>query len=210
MFRNVVQRRMSPIVSSNFIFDAFTDTDNTNLTAHTGDLNSTWIDGVNQNSGASAKIFSNAATTETSANAALVYTGSTPNNDCFIQAKIKMMTSISANVALIGRLNTASDDYYWVRHSQSLNQWQLRVTSVGTPSTLGGGTAVYNDTMIANDERLVKLEIIGITLKVYIDGVERISTTDSTHSSGRAGIRFSGGASPTTGYSIDDFTVVNL
>jgi mannan endo-1,4-beta-mannosidase len=208
MFRSASYRYFHP--NPIYIFDAFTDTDGINATSHTGDINSTWINGINQNSGADAKIFSNVLTKDNSANAAVIYTGATPSNNCAVQAKIKMMTSISTGASLLARLNTASDDYYWLRHNRDLNQWQLRVTVGGIGSTLNGGAAVYSDTMNAGDERIAKLEVIGTSIKAYIDGVERISATDSSHSSGRAGIRFNGAASSTTGYSIDDFTVYNL
>jgi hypothetical protein len=205
-----VGRYVIPV--SYLIFDSFTDSDNTLLNFHSGETSSTWAFGLNQNAADTARIFSNVLVKEDSglSNAAVYYTETTPNNDCYVQGKIKMLSSISANVALIGRLNPASDDYYWVRHNRDANQWQLRKTVGSSASTLNSGAAVYNDTMVANDERIVRLEMNGTTIRVIIDGTERINATDSTHSSGRAGIRFAGIASPTTGYSIDDFTVGNL
>jgi hypothetical protein len=191
------------------IFDSFTDTDNVSLNSHTGDLNATWVIGTNQNSGAEGKIFSNRLTKDSSSLTALYYTGTAPNNNCYVQAKIRMLSLLAINCGLLIRLNPASDNYFWVRHNS--NQWQLRsTTSGGGAVTLDGGTAVYNDTMAAGDERLVRLEAEGTSLRVYIDGVLRITSTSSDHTSGRAGVRMAGAASSTTGYAVDDFTVGNL
>lgn len=194
----------SPIL----IFDSFVDFDGQSLAAHVGELNATWVDGANQNSGAFARITSNRLTKDNSSLAAILYNGTAPNANCYVQAKITMLTSMPVNVALVARLNPASDNYYSIRHNS--NQWQLRVTINGTATTLDSGNAIYNDTMVANDERLIRLEVNGSSLKVFIDGIQRISATDTTHTSGRTGIRFGGAASATTGYAIADFTVGNI
>jgi hypothetical protein len=213
MFRNVSYIYMHPSTVVLTMFDSFTDSDTTLVSNHTSDSGDTWVFGLNQNAGSTAKIYSNVLTkdNDASANAAVYYlTGETLNNDYYVQAKIKMMSSVSSGAAIVARINTASDNYYWLRHNRDQNRWELRVTVNGTASTLNSGSALYSDTMNAGDERVAKLEVIGTSIKAYIDGIERISATDSSHSSGQPGIRFNGIQSQTTGYSIDDFTVVNL
>jgi hypothetical protein len=61
-------------------------------------------------------------------------------------------------------------------------------TVAGVNTSLG----TFNEALINGDERTIKLQIRDATKKVFIDGVERISSADNAiTAAGRAGVRFS-------------------
>ena len=65
---------------------------------------------------------------------------------------------------------------YYVVFDDGQGRWELHKIVAGTDTTLG----FWAETLVLNDVRTVKLEIRTATKKVYIGGVERISSTDDS------------------------------
>lgn len=184
--------------------ETFTGTDGTNITSHVGELGATW---TQPSWGTATSILSSNRLTRdgTSGTSAGLASG-TLDNDQYVKATIRMLTSISVNVAVVLRGTTAADTYYWARHNRDTNEWSIRKTVTGTATSLG----TWSETLSAGDERNIEFRIVGTTLKLFIEGVERISVTDSVIASGKAGWRFSGTATSTTGFAIDNFEAGNV
>ena len=86
---------------------------------------------------------------------------------------------IGAGVRLTGTGSTDTDGYVAYVSSNALKLERFdndTITNLGTDST------VYND------GDTVKIESNGSTIRALIDDVEKLSNTDSTHTSGAAGI----------------------
>lgn len=184
-----------------FVSDSFTDTDGTNLGSHTGETGATWT--IHPSYSVHAKIQSNRAY----ANGALrcYYASGTPASaDYAVEGVIRRVTK-TGNAGIAGRVDTSANTMYLVIWQGGAN-WELYKFVSGTGTQLGSG---YNDDPADGTDRTVKLEMIGTAIKVYVDGTERISVTDSAiTAAGRAGIR-TNTATTTTGYHIDSLTATD-
>src|SRR5207253_2474083 len=89
------------------------------------------------------------------------------------------------------------------------NEWHLVQIVSGTQTELGS----YHQVLVAGTTYHMKLEIRDAAKKVFIDGVERISSSDNTiTAAGKAAIRYedSDFGLGTTGMPIDNFLGTNL
>lgn len=111
--------------------------------------------------------------------------GTWPSNQ-YCQAKITTVSTNSTEGAGPACRHTTGQ-YYYVRCTTSATTLFKYTSgtrvSVGTPASAVAANSV------------VKLECIGTSIKVYDDGVEIISTTDSDLSGGQPGVWAYGGAS---------------
>lgn len=190
----------------NHVIASFTATDGTELSLYTGEFGATFQRPATYQNAAQAFINSNKLTKDSGTGAVIYYASGQPGRDCSARALIEMMSSISVNCSLVLRLNPDSDNYYHARHNRDDSQWSIRKSTNGTPSTL----ATVTDTLSAGDTRQVEFTAVDVggvaILRLTVGGVVVLQTTDaSPHPAGRSGVRFSGAASSTTGYSIDNF-----
>jgi lysophospholipase L1-like esterase len=187
-----------------FVNDTFTDTAGTLLPAHTGETGATWTQhanwtGVASISSANRLYYSSAGNT-----VAVYYASGTPASaDYDVQATIRRLSSVSQEIGVMGRAATAANDWYWARYSHANGRWELWVglSMAGT----------YTQALSDDTDYVLKLEMRGTAIKVYVDGVERISITDSTYTSaGRAAVFFGATSSgDTTGYHLDSFSATD-
>jgi len=186
---------------TNFVQDTFTAADGTAVNARTGELGATWT--VPSYVTASSPIItSNRA--RTSGSTSFAYASGVPSSSEYsVQATFRLVTDEVTNAGIIGRLSTTVDTHYIVRYASDVDQWQLRKTVNGAATSLG----TWSETLSPGNERTVRLEITDATKKVFIDGVERISSADNEiTAAGRAAMRFTATGGATTGIHIDDFT----
>jgi hypothetical protein len=186
-----------------FLTDTFTDTEGTTLASHSGEVGATWakVTGITGN----AEIASNRVR-GTSSTTALYYASGTPATAEYdITAVIRRQSDLGT-VRIYGRLSTTADTGYGVRfNGGATNVWELQLIQAGTTTSLG----TWAETFSNGEDRTVILEIRDATKKVYIDGVERISSADNTvTSAGRVGMRFFAGSSPSdiTAYHVASIT----
>lgn len=111
------------------------------------------------------------------------------NADYDVQIKIITKPASGDNdpLVLFGRWQSTGN-FYAVSgyHDGAAVRLRLYKKVAGTPTSLGTDTVTA---LAAND--VVKLEIRGTTLKVYVNGVEKISATDSEFSAaGKGGLGF--------------------
>lgn len=194
-----------------FVSDTFTDTTGTNLTSHTGETGATWTvhTGISGGTG-QCVIEANRSRGETAGVKNVVYASGTPGSaDYTIQADM-IVKSNGANTfeaGLLGRMTTdGTVTFYQADYSLFSNEWRLYKFVTGTPTALG----TYGQTLTDEQTYVLKLEMIGTAIKVYVDGVERISATDSAISAaGKAGFFQLDQMSSSTGFHFDNFTATN-
>jgi endonuclease/exonuclease/phosphatase family metal-dependent hydrolase len=182
------------------VTDTFTGSDSTNLQSHPTNSAHTWF--LHPAGLANAVISGNKLTKDSSASTALYYNNGVIAADQYVQANITRMSALAGvNVSLTLRMSTTVETDYRARHNADTNEWSIRKTVNGTPTVLG----TWTETLNAGDSRLARFEAIGSTLKLYIAGVERISVVDTSIASGVSGLRLTGAASGSTGYSVDNY-----
>jgi hypothetical protein len=119
--------------------------------------------------------------------------GSPGSADYQVQGDYWFSGTKALGLSLVGRLDTAADTFYWARHNPSTNNWELIKRVAAANTTLG----TFNDTGFTTGvTRAIKLEMIGTAIKVYVDGTQRISVTDSAISAaGKGGVLAQGDSS---------------
>jgi hypothetical protein len=115
----------------------------------------------------------------------------------------------ASDAVVAGRMDTAALTFYCVRYVTATTNWRLTRFVTGTATDLGTN---FTQTLTADTDYTVKLEIRDATKKVFIDGVERISSTDNTiTAAGLAGMRMvSGAVGDAAGMHIDSFTASDV
>jgi pectate lyase len=101
-----------------------------------------------------------------------------------IEAKVKAVSFNGSDrfVALLGRYGNASNTYQLALRSS--NKVQLRKAVNGTWTTL----ATTTFTVSTNRWYTLKFELVGTSLKGYVDGVQKVSATDSSRTTGTVGV----------------------
>jgi hypothetical protein len=170
--------------------DTFTEASDTTLISHTSDSGHSWTknQGNNLTVLASGDYLYNAAPSNTSK-----YTlGVTPAS-----AEYDVQATVTASGNGPGPSGRADFDNEYGCYFQS-GDWVLRKIVSGVETSIGSYTGDA-----PTSAKVVKLEIRDATKKVYIDGVERISSSDNAVTSVlNPGLNFRGSA----GEQMDDFS----
>jgi hypothetical protein len=175
--------------------DTFTEASDTSLVSHTSDSGHTWSKHVGNvlTVLASGDYLYNASPSNISRYMCSVTPASAEYD---VQADVVSTINWCAGVS--GRIVTADSDEYWCEYENSL--WKLKKRDAGTDTTL----ATYSGDSPNGTTRTVKLEIRDATKKVYVGGVERISSADNAlTAAGQPGIYFDGNS---TGTQLDNWS----
>ena len=184
-----------------FVSDTFTDSDGTSVTSHTGETGATWTNHPSYTNG--AKIQNNRAHGNNDYRV-LYASGSPASADYDVEAVVRKVTGLN-HAGVVGRCSTSTNTYYAAVWENAGPWWRLYKLVSGTSTSLG----TYSDNPAEGTDRTVKLQMRGTSIKVFVDGTERISVTDSAISdAGRAGIRLLYGTA-TTGYHVDSITATD-
>lgn len=185
-----------------FVSDSFTDTNDTELTLHTGEVGASWIRHTN----AGLSDFRFTAANRVRPNASLIYASeyyantSPPSADYYVEAVLRCVSNPgSGYVGVIGRGQTATDNRYAALYNQASGQWELYNTWA---SMLGS----YTQSLTPGNDYTLRLDMVGTTIRVLIDGVERVNVTNSAQTSGKAGLIGDGVWTNSTGIHVDSFT----
>ena len=175
------------------VSDLFTESSDVKLTAHTPDTGTGWTE-VYTSAASGAEVIAATDIVRAGVNTNSVgqaYTGQPApadvDQDLTITLKALDTTSGTKPVGLFGR-RTDNDDFYHVQilpNSNSKASVKLFKFESASATELGA----FDATLAVGT--VIKLEIRDATKKVYVDGVERISSTDnSLTSAGTWGIYF--------------------
>ena len=190
-----------PEGGSDFVTDTFTESSETVLGSHTGELGATWT--VHPSYAASAAVNGTTDRVFHTGTTAYYASGSPPSADYYVQADFFVASVISVNAGICARMSTSTDTMYSVRLNNGTT-WELRLLQPGSGSTLGSST---NQIPSVGQSKTVRLICNGTSISVTVNGVSEISVTDATISAaGKAGIRCAGVGSDSTGYHFDNFS----
>lgn len=104
--------------------------------------------------------------------------------DQLVEADANMISFTGTNrfMGVVARYRDPANYYYFILRTN--NTWELKRLVDNVSLTLATGTVTVN----TNTWYTLSLEVIGSTLKAYLNGVLLGSATDSSHPSGRIGL----------------------
>ena len=182
---------------ANFVSDTFTDTAAVLLTAHTGETGATWTKHPNWTGGNG--VISNANRVRANdGSVAIMYASGVPSSaDYEVRCDMNVQSVTSGNTGIMGRINTSSNSWIWIGYNGTA--WAYRRDA-------GGAVTTAAQTLTVGQTYALKLSMIGTAVKFYVDGIEKISVTESTvTAAGRAGLAFLDSTSNSTGFHFDNF-----
>ena len=193
------------IPGDTFVRDTMTGSDGTDLTAHTGETGATWAK-VAGTTG-SIKLTSNRCKGDSGVVSLYYASGDPASAEYDVEADLyKVSNTDYAGVG--GRVSTTEETGYFVWATPG-GEWHLVQMLAGVATDLGS----YAQALADGTTYHVTLEIRDATKKVFIDGVERISSTDNTiTAAGKPAIRYinSDWGLGTTGKALDNFVATNF
>lgn len=187
-----------------FVNDTFTDTAGTALASHTPEQGGAWTKWFG-----SAAVISDANRLR-GGGGALHYIGTPAGADYSVQADFVTKTDVGlAEIGLVARfVTTGSGNGYNVQWSTGgTDAFYLFKLIAGVYTQIGTYAFPYpgNDATTT-----VKLECIGDAIKVYINGTERISVTNSeVTAAGQPGIRTQQTSTDSTATHLDNFSATD-
>ncbi len=203
----------SPTVPVTTSSDSFTDTSGKLLTAHTGELAATWtraLGAANATVSNEGRIFKANGGYSVNHNS---LAQATPDYTVAADVVDKSVISDDA-MGVIGRYDSSSNTFYLASWEERDNSWNLALVTNGSISYLD---YVPNQPALGiGQTHRLELEMVGSALKLYVDGVLKVSVTDTTlKAAGRAGIMTgrttnSAAQTNTTGLHLDSFQVTTV
>lgn len=183
--------------------DTFTDTANVLLDAHTADSGHIWT--KHPLSAAATQSIDINGRLKASASDAIYFAGWTPASieyDVFCDMVI--LSLVANQTFACARMDTAANTFYGARFTNGTVELQKRVA--GTFTLLGS----YVSGLTSGTHPLM-LQVRDAAKKVFVDGVERISSTDNAiTAAGRVGVRSGASTSDSTGIHIDNLVGADI
>lgn len=143
----------------------------------------------------------------------MVYaTTGAPSANYTVQGLVTTTTAGSSGAAgVAGRVATGANTMYVADYydDATAGSRAFRLYGLSAGALIGGALlGSYTQNLGSSGSATIKLEMIGSALKVYVDGVERISASEGTiTAAGYAGIRIGNQTGAySTGVRLDDFT----
>jgi hypothetical protein len=179
--------------------DSFTGTDGTALTSHTPEVGGAWSD----NGSGLLKLLTNKIETVNFGRASALSSTVLTSADYDVSADVTMnVTGWGNSAGVQGRFVGNYSDGHEAYFSEGTHTWNLRRWTGGNPTALGS----YADPTFTSGTKNLRLSMVGSALKVYVDGVLRISVTDATiTAANKAGLYSEGGIH--NGILLDNFLV---
>lgn len=189
-----------------FVRDTMTGTNWTDLHLRTGELGATWTRHPDVNGG-SSRWYLYGGRVHSGVWGTMYASGTPASADYDVTCTYRVYTTVSTlNLGICVRMSTTEDTYYSMYYQAGELVLIKRVDGVTSPaldyyigSLTGGGT-----------DYTFKLETIGTAIKGYVNGIERVSATDSSiTAAGKAGLRSLASNDAATGNHIDNFVATD-
>lgn len=183
-----------------FVQDTFTGSSGTNLTSHTGEVGATW---TTHPEGTANMVLTDANRTRCSGNLAIALaSGTAPTAEYDVSADFHWVTTVAPAPALsiLARHDATVRTGYMATYTSG--EWRLRKVVAGSVTQL----ASYAQSLTNGQTYHVKLEIRDDVKKLYVDGIERCSSSDNAVTAiGRVGIEGFRQVANSTGIHLDNF-----
>lgn len=207
---DAIEAAISSLSGAAVVYDTFTDTSALLLSSHTGEAGATWT----KHSSYSGNSYISNANRMSGGGDSLYYASGVPATaDYDVQADFCGMAQNASTPGIVGRLSTSGDNAYRVVFDvPNTGMYLLQKVNAGVVTQLQAiGPWQWGGNFADGSTHNIKLQMRGSSLKVFIDGVERMSVTDSSiTAAGRAGVYTrSYSMTDTWGIHIDNFTVTN-
>jgi hypothetical protein len=191
-----------------FVFDTFTDTDGTLLSAHTGELGATWVQhGVSTITIVISDANRARRTSGGASDVALYYASGLPATADYEVSTILRQLTAGAAAGVVGRVVTGATTAYMARYDSAGPEWQLVKYVAGTPTTLG----TYAQALAVGQDYRMTLRMRGTRISLLVNNIERIAVTDSAITdAGRAGLRASRTTTNSTDTHYDEFSATDI
>lgn len=181
-----------------FVFDSFTASNGTSISARTGETGATWTIHPVFSTG-TLVITDNRIRCGAVAFGVFYASGTPANADYDVLATLYCVTN-AGTVGVRGRHDVTANTGYQLVYNGSA--FQLQKIVAGATSTLG----TYSRTLTATESCIINLRMRGTTISALIDGVSRISVTDTSISAAGRAVVISTTTTATTGVHIADVT----
>ena len=196
--------------------DTFTGTAGANLTARSGELGATWTNWGAPYGLATTLVLSSEGRVRKSGTGFNYYRASaTPvDADYSVEADVHLKSLVANDaVGVVGRFDpaTGGGTEDWYEASYSGGAWSLRRAINQSLVTIGVPAAQL---LTANQSYRLRLEMIGTTIRLYVDGVLKVSVVDASVTvAGKGGVMSGSSAAGstvtnTTGLHLDNFSMV--
>lgn len=186
------------VVSANLL-DTFTEASTTAITSHTPDNGGTWTQNTSYNSGTTPalSVGTSGRAYLSSGSDALVYHSDTPAANGAVVSNVYIAGTGFAAIGVRTATSGAGSLQAVVDNGGFLGAGVLRLYRYGGAGTASLGT--YTQTWTTGQTYEIAIYANGTTVKVFVDGIERISVTETSITSGRAALRLGGTASSSVG-----------
>lgn len=198
-----------------FFEDTFTEASDTELNAHTPDVGTSWTRTLQDSTAAISAIAASddARPPTTVADSGVVYTADAtyPSADYEVQFTVVTAGAGTTRPIYVGVRYQDASNLYCVRLHAAASGYRLHKKVSDSWSALGTAVTIANGSV-------VKVQIIGSTLKLFDDGVEVDSVTDSDiTAAGKSFVAMGGGTFGTastddvhSSLTVDTFSVTDL
>ncbi len=201
--------RVSSVAASDFITDSFTEASDTNLASHTPEVGSTWVDHTDSAYvdpisviGAEDQIYKSSGSS-----GGMYYNDATPSSATYCcDAVMRTMSIVSANASICLRADTVANTMYIFQINNGTG-WRARKIIAGAQTTIGTEDTTTNLPTVGS-LRTMTACINGSSFTNSVDGVNlpTVGGTDtSITAAGKAGVRFNGTFTTTTGFHFVSF-----
>lgn len=195
---------------STVVLDSFTGTNGTLLTDHSGETGATWANHPSYTG--TFQIASNrcrSTLADGTVNGAFA-SGTPATAEYDVSASIVIVAASNAgalaSAGLCGRMDESANTLYQASLTEGTG-WRLHKFVGGSATQLG---STVSQTLSNGQSYAVKLEIREASKKLFVGGVEKISSTDNAiTATGKAGVR-GRWATDSGGYHYDAFTLTDL
>ncbi|MFO1093361.1 MAG: hypothetical protein U0992_08610 [Planctomycetaceae bacterium] len=192
--------------------DTFTGSAGTTLASHTPDDGGSWtkhpVSGIDN-----PMVLSNAnrLSKEVSGTSVYYHSWTPANADYDVQCDVvRKGGGVSTSSGIGGRMSAAANTMYLAWYSHGAGGWQLWAGVAGSYTKVGESTQSLSD----DTPYTLKLEMRGTAIKVFVNGTQVISVTDSgVTAAGKAGVAVGLGGDTamtnTAGYHLDNFAAAD-
>lgn len=179
--------------------DTFTDTNGINLTAHTGESGATWTAATI--STGTAAISGNRAHADAGLFNIYFTSGAQGSADYSVFARIHVFSlQAGSSAGSVGRWTDASQDGYILLYDVDGAQWTIFSSVSGSFGALGS----FSQVLTVGNDYDIELRMVGTSIKAIVNGVERISVTNSAVSAaGKLGMWLNSPTTSSSGLHID-------
>jgi hypothetical protein len=160
-----------------FLNDTFTEGGaNTVLSSHTPETGSTWVEHGSYADNCTIDAGNDLIFGAAGGDFCLYYNDASPASaDYSVEGYVFVSANGGTYPGVAGRVATAANTMYRVYYDGADGRWELYKVVAGSSTSIGTD---YTQALTISQTYVVKLEMIGTAIKVYIDSVERISATD--------------------------------